>query len=261
MPASSRPVHLTTYVADLHIHSCLSPCGRDEMAPRAIVQAALGRGLDLIAITDHNTARMCPVVGQLARDAGLAFLYGLELQTREDVHLLAYFDDEDRCMAFSEDVYRLLPNSEEDLYGLGTQMETDISGRAIRRERRFLVQGLEIGFRETVEWIRTCGGLPVPAHVDREMFSVHSQLGRFPDGVSFSMVEVIGETLPAFCEDASILRTSDAHDLDQIARRATSFRLAAPTVAELRLAAASMHGRRMQGTLERAPTCCDSIEM
>lgn len=215
------------------------------MTPHGIVQAARERGLDLISVTDHNTARMGPVVARVAREEGLAFLYGMELQTREDVHLLAYFDDEDLCMAFSEDVYALLPDSTEDPYGLGAQMETDAAGRVIRIEPRFLVQGLAIGFREAVEWIRERGGLPVPAHVNRDLFSVRSQMGGFPDGMRFSMVELIGER-PPFCDGMSILRTSDAHDIDQIARRATQFAIASPTVAELRLAAASQDGRSMQ---------------
>lgn len=220
------------------------------MTPQGIVQTALKRGLDLISVTDHNTARMCPTVARVARESGLAFLYGMELQTREDVHLLAYFDDEDLCMAFSEDVYALLPDSAEDPYGLGAQMETDATGRVIRIEPRFLVQGLAIGFREAVDWIRERGGLPVPAHVNRDLFSVRSQMGGFPEGMRFSMVELIGEQSPAFCSGMSILRTSDAHDVDQIARRVTQFTISAPNVAELRLAARSMDGRSMRPLLQ-----------
>jgi 3',5'-nucleoside bisphosphate phosphatase len=216
------------------------------MTPCGIVDAALSAGLDLIAVTDHNTAKMTPVVGRVARERGLGFLYGIELQTREDVHLLAYFDDEEVCTAFSDEVYALLPDSTEDPYGLGEQIAVDAEGTIFWREKRFLVNGLDLSFREAVNRVQQLGGLAVPAHVDREFFSVTSQLGGLPEGLGFPMIEVREAAIPAFCDGAVVLRTSDAHRPSDIGARVTRITFEAPSIEELRLAASGAGGRSVQ---------------
>ena len=236
---------MRTYRADLHIHSCLSPCGRPSMTPKAIVAAALDRGVDLIAVTDHNTARMTPIMAEVARGHGLAYLYGIEVQTREDVHLLAYFDDEETCLGFSEEIYEQLADTRDDPYGLGEQTEVDADGTIVRIEPKFLVQGIALTFVEAAHRIEALGGLAVPAHIDRDFFSVTSQLGRLPDGLAFSVIEVRGRAIPDMCGAAAILRTSDAHDLPQIGERITRISVDAVTVAELCNAAAGVDGRSM----------------
>ncbi|HNX58188.1 MAG TPA: PHP domain-containing protein, partial [Spirochaetota bacterium] len=56
--------------ADLHIHSCLSPCGSLDMSPSRIVERAVESGLDVIALTDHNSALNCPALEEAARGYG-----------------------------------------------------------------------------------------------------------------------------------------------------------------------------------------------
>ncbi len=219
------------------------------MTPKAIVEAALAKGLDLIAVTDHNTALMSPVMAEVARAHGLAYLYGLELQTYEGVHVLAYFDDEARCLAFSEEVYGLLPHSTHDPYGLSDQRLVDAEGRLIRIEERFLVNGLRLNFEEAVQRIRERGGFPVPAHVDRNMFSVKSQLGRLPEGLDLPLVEVREACTPELCRGASILRTSDAHTLEGIGQRVTDITFNEPTIAELTMAARRQKGRGLESNV------------
>ena len=238
---------MKTYRADLHIHSCLSPCGQLTMSPHAIVDTALKKGLDLIAVTDHNTAAMTPAIAQVAREKGLAYLYGLELQTREDVHLLAYFDDEATCLAFSEEVYALLPDTYEDPYGLGEQVQVGADENIVRYEPRFLVNGLDLSFADATQRIGELGGLAVPAHIDRELFGVLSQMGELPEGLDFPIIEVQGENLPEICGNAAVLRTSDAHFLEDIGRRVTWITVNELTVDELRKAAAGIIGRSMVG--------------
>ena len=238
---------MKTYRADLHIHSCLSPCGQLTMSPHAIVDTAQEKGLDLIAVADHNTAGMTPVIAQVAREKGLAYLYGLELQTREDVHLLAYFDDEATCLAFSEEVYALLPDTYEDPYGLGEQVQVGAEENILRREPKFLVTGLDLPFADAVQRINESGGLAVPAHIDREFFSVLSQMGDLPAGFEFPIVEVRGEFIPGICGNAVVLRTSDAHSLEGIGKRVTCITVEEVTIDELRKAAAGIGGRSMVG--------------
>ena len=239
---------MRTYLADLHIHSCFSPCGSLRMTPQAIVDTAVEKGIELIAVTDHNTAAITPYVAKLARARGLAFLYGLELQTQEDVHLLAYFDDEATCLAFSDEVYSLLPHSTHDPYGLSDQRLVDDAGRLLRVEERFLVNGLSMSFVEIVERVWAAGGFPVPAHVDRDLFSVKSGLGSLPLGLDLPLVEIRESCTPELCRGAAVLKTSDAHDLEHIGRRVTHITFDAPTIDEFRLAAKAVNGRSLQAS-------------
>jgi len=217
------------------------------MSPRGIVDAALAVGLDLIAVTDHNTAAMTPSIAQVAREKGLAFLYGLELQTREDVHLLAYFDDEATCMAFSDEIYALLPDTYEDPYGLGEQVQVDAEGNTLRYESKFLVNGLDLSFADATLRINKLGGLAVPAHIDREFFSVLSQMGELPEGIDFPIIEVRDTRIPEICVDAAVLRTSDAHFLEKIGERVTRITVEQLTIDELCRAAAGISGRSIIG--------------
>lgn len=219
------------------------------MTPRAIVDEAVAADLDLIAVTDHNTAAMTPVIAQVARDSGLAFLYGLEVQTRENVHLLAYFDDEATCLAFSEEVYALLPDGYEDAYGLGKQIQVDAEGTILRWEPKFLVNGLDLSFADAIQRINEMGGLAVPAHIDREFFGAISEIGGLPEGLDYPLIEVRHEPIPTVCGDAAILRSSDAHLLHVIGERVTHITVEALTIDELRKAADGIDGRSMIGKL------------
>ena len=64
---------------DLHIHSCLSPCGDDDMTPANIVGMAALKNLDVIAVTDHNACRNCPAVLTLAGRQNIIAIAGMEL--------------------------------------------------------------------------------------------------------------------------------------------------------------------------------------
>ena len=101
---------------DLHIHSCLSPCGDDDMTPANIVGMAMIKGLDLIAVTDHNSCKNCPAVLTMAEAYGLTALPGMELTTSEEVHVVCLFADLKDALAFDEYVYSHLmavPNNEK----------------------------------------------------------------------------------------------------------------------------------------------------
>lgn len=236
---------LKDYVADLHIHTCLSPCGELSMSPGAIVAAALAHGIHLIAITDHNTARMTDAVAREAARRGVAFLYGLELQTEEEVHLLAYFDDAATAHAFSDKIYDRLPSRDNAPEWFGDQVIVDDDERIIDVETRLLLNSLRLDLETAVAWIASAGGLAVPAHVDREPYGLIAQLGFVPEGLRFPLAEADGEKLPPAFSDSALLWSSDAHSPDAIGRRATRFRIEEPTVAELRLAAATVGGRAM----------------
>ena len=215
------------------------------MSPRPIVDEAIRKGIDLIAIADHNTAAMTGAVAQAAKERGLAFLFGMELQTREEVHLLAYFDTEDACRSFSDEVYGFLPDKENVPEYFGDQVIVDVDETILATEPKLLLNSLDLSFEEAVERILAHGGLAVPAHVDRATFGLIAQLGFAPEGVDFTLVEAVGGALPGSFGDAALLCSSDAHDLAQIGRRTTTFWVEAPTLRELVQAAEGVGGRSM----------------
>jgi len=235
-----------SYVADLHIHSCLSPCGSLRMSPRAIVDAAVESGVDLIALTDHNTCAMGPIVAHTAEKAGLAFLYGIELQTSEEVHLLAYFDDGEACRALSEEVYAHLPDVKNDPRYFGDQVVVDEQENIVRTEEKLLLNSITLSLEDATERVRAHGGLPVPAHIDRGAFSLLGQLGFFPETVAFPIVEVWGATIPNECGKRAVFRSSDAHEPEQIGRRTTVLTMERASVEEILLAAGRVGGRSIR---------------
>lgn len=237
---------MKTYMADLHIHTCLSPCGSLRMSPRAIVDAALIRGLDLIAITDHNTCAMAPVVGRLARSKGLCFLYGIEVQTQEEVHLLAYFDNPSSCTAFSDEIYPFLPDVPNDPAYFGVQVVVDADEEIVRVEPKLLLNSVTLSLEEVVARVVARGGLAVPAHADRAGFGIIYQLGFIPPELEFSIIELDGDDIPAGCERYAVLHSSDAHYPWEIGRRTSLLTLEKVSVDELRCAAAGVNGRSIE---------------
>ncbi|MCD6291647.1 MAG: PHP domain-containing protein [Anaerolineae bacterium] len=233
---------LDTYVADLHIHTVLSPCANVEMIPPLIVQTALEKGINLIAITDHNASANVSAVQKAAARASLTVLPGMELQTREEVHLLCLFDTPEQLAAWQAMVDARLPDLENDVEFFGEQFVVNETGEFIRREHRLLSVSVDFSLREAVTEVTRLGGIVIPAHIDRQAYSLVANLGLLPTDVSFEALEISRFTSPAeayrrFPQIGQIplIQNGDAHSLDELLGT-TIFRLAFPSVAELRLA-------------------------
>lgn len=215
---------------DLHIHSCLSPCGDEAMTPCNIAGMARLKGLDLIAVTDHNTARQLPAVEQACRAAGVNLLPGIELNTREEVHLLAYFRTVRDAAAFSERIYPLLPDIPNMPDFFGRQVVMDGEDRETGAEPRLLISALDMDLQSLARKIRAFHGLPVPAHINRGSNGLLNALGFLPPDGDFAALEAAGELpLPGDCTGWKILRSSDAHRLEDILERVFSLELPEPT--------------------------------
>jgi len=233
-----------TLHADLHIHTCLSPCAEEEMSPRAVVRQARERGLDLIAICDHNSAENVEAASRAAERAGLAVIGGMEITSREEVHVLGLFH-EDRLLRAAQDVvYDNLPG-ENDPDTFGEQLVTDEEDRVVGHNRRLLIGATELTLGEVVRTIHELGGIAIASHVDRPSFSVLSQLGFIPDGLGLDAVEVCSEDVPAIPEGLAMVRSSDAHRLEEIGARRTRFLLERPTALEIGMALRRTAGRRI----------------
>ncbi len=204
-------------LADLHIHSCLSPCADDDMTPANICGMAYIKGLQAIAVTDHNTGRNLPYVKEAADHYGLIFLPGMEITTREEVHLLGYFRDVDTAVAVGEIFSSHLPpmKNRPDYFGNQLVMNTDDETVAV--EDRLLIGATDLSLAECTEIIRSHGGAAVPAHVNRG-HGLLTNLGLFPEKPDFPVVEVS----PGLAGNEKLLgsrrrlRSSDAHHLGDI---------------------------------------------
>ncbi len=202
---------------DLHMHSCLSPRADDDMTPANICGMAYLKGLQAIAVTDHNTARNLPYVKEAADHYGLILLPGMEITTKEEVHLLGYFRDVDTAVEVGEIFTEHLPKMKNrpDFFGNQYVMNTDDEIVAV--EDRLLIGSTDLELAECTRIIREHGGAAVPAHINRG-HGLLVNLGLFPEEPDFPVVEVRPE-LPV--NDKLImgkrrLWSSDAHHLGDI---------------------------------------------
>ncbi len=209
--------------ADLHIHSVLSPCTSLAMSPHRIVAEARARGLDVIALCDHNAAANVPYVRRLAAGRP-AVLCGLEIQSEEEVEVLAYFPDEESALKLAEELYPLLPDIPCDPEIFGDQVVVNEHDDIVGRMDRLLLSPVPLPLEEVVRRVHERGGLVVPAHVDRAPGGLLAVLGFFPPG-PWSAVEIAPWTELAEAEETwpelralVILRSSDAHMPEEIGR-------------------------------------------
>jgi len=230
--------------ADLHIHTCLSPCAEREMSPPAVVRTARERGLDLIAICDHNSAENVGAASRAAENTGLAVIGGMEISTREEVHVLGIFKDDDALGSAQEVVYHNL-SGENDPEIFGEQLVMNEWGEVVRHNGRLLIGATGLSLKEVVWTIHQLGGVAIAAHVDRPRFSVISQLGFIPPGLGLDGVEVCSDELPALPEDLAVVRSSDAHRPEEIGSRYTRFLVEGPTASEIGMALRRLEGRRI----------------
>ena len=205
---------------DLHIHSCLSPCGDLDSSPSAIVRAAQAAGLDGIMLSDHNSSRNCPALAEACRRASFRCLFGLEVTTSEEVHCLAVFDTLEQAAAMTETVYAALPKRKNVAFIFGRQAVVNADEEVEELETRLLGAPTRLSIRETGARIHELGGLFIAAHIDRSCFSITSQLGGLAGDEGFDAVEISRRADVARWQDKTLglpfIRSSDAHFLGDI---------------------------------------------
>jgi PHP family Zn ribbon phosphoesterase len=227
------------FSCDFHIHSTLSPCGSLEMSPRNIVARAKEVGLDVIAVTDHNMTENSYFVHEAGRKSGIVVLFGMELQTEEEIHLLALFDNFDVAFRFQKEIGQLLPAIPNDPEFYGDQVVVDENDEIVRFEERLLLNSARISIGDATGWIKSQGGVAIPSHIDSPTFSIISQLGFVPDGVPFDALEIVDSNNAAklapyiMARDIPLVTFSDAHYLKDIGQRRVHLSLDEPTCKEL----------------------------
>ena len=246
---------LREYSADLHIHSCLSPCASLDLSPREIVERAKAESLDIIAVTDHNTAKNVQVIMGLAEGRGLKVIPGMEVQTREEIHLLALFPDWPSTAAWDEEVRRYLPDVRNDPEVFGDQPIVDDEGNILEFEERLLLNSIDLSLEEVKRRVEGHGGMTIPSHFDKGSFSLISQLGLIPEDMELEVLEASRKTpFPSMGNVSPHIPrivSSDAHRLEDIGNARTIFLLAEATLGELRLAFRGQAGRKIVRRMDR----------
>ena len=206
------------FFADLHIHSCLSPCGDNDMTPGNILGMAVVKGLNAVAISDHNAARNLPAAQVIADAYGLLLVPAIEITTREEVHMLGYFPDVDTAVAFGAMLKEHLPPKKNKPSLFGEQLVMNEDDEVIDHEDALLIGATDLPLEVCAEKVQAVGGVPVPAHINRGSNGLLVNLGFMPENPAFTTVEV-WRHLPCPMEplyNKHVLHSSDAHYLGDI---------------------------------------------
>jgi len=240
------------FVADLHIHTCLSPCADLYMSPLRIVEKAASCGLNIIAICDHNSMENAEVTQRLAKEKGINAILGIEITSSEEVHILGLFRDVHDAIEMQEIIYENLLPGENDEEAFGMQVVVNENDEVLDFNKRLLIGATRLSVNKIVESIHSFEGLAIAAHIDREGFGIIGQLGFIPPDLKLDALEIsrnisIEEAIKRFKEYSHIpwITSSDAHKLDDIGRVSTGFFMHHSTFDELCLTLKGIEGRKV----------------
>ena len=169
--------------AELHIHTVLSPCADIEMLPPLIIEAVIERGINLIAITDHNATANIAAVQEAAIGSDITILAGMEIQTREEVHSLCLFDTLEQVQALQHMVDQHLSSGKNNPEFFGNQLIVDRDGEFLQEEDRMLISSISLSIEQTCEAVHQLDGIFIPAHVNRKTFGLFENLGFVPENL------------------------------------------------------------------------------
>lgn len=211
---------MTRYYYDLHIHSCLSPCADDDMTPNNIAGMAALKGLNILALTDHNSAKNCPAFYQACKRQGIIPIAGMELSTAEDIHLVCLFQELDDAMRFDEEIKKHLYPIKNRQEIFGRQLILDGEDEVVGEEELLLISATDLPIKVALELARRFGAYVYPAHIDRQSNGILSILGDIPDEYGFNVFELrdkesidkLSPTVKRLNKDTTFV-CSDAHQL------------------------------------------------
>lgn len=209
--------------ADLHLHSCLSPCGDNDMTPYNLVNMAKLLGFDMIALTDHNSCRNCKSAVAVGKEIGLTVVPGMELCTAEEIHCVCLLPDLDAADAFSQHIHGTMPPVKNQPEIFGEQRVMDTGDGILDTEPLLLTTASSVSIDDLVPLVRSFGGACFPAHLDRASYSILSVLGFLYPELQFTAAEFTHKAfLPQYLDkhpllqDMHIVRNSDAHYLENM---------------------------------------------
>jgi len=243
---------MNLFKADLHIHTILSPCASLEMSPKVIVKTALQKGLDIIAITDHNSTRQCLGVTKEAENSSLKVFLGVEVNTKEEIHCLAYFENFELLNCFQEYIDQHLPDFKNNPNKFGYQIVVDENEHIIYEESKLLITGLDQNINQIELKVHELNGVFIPAHINKPKYSLTSQLGFIPQDLIADGYEVSNHTTKEAMRNQnkyligkSILQNSDAHIPEIIGSSYNILKMEEPTFNEFKMALHNLKGREI----------------
>jgi len=240
---------LKTLKADLHMHTCLSPCADLQMSPMAIAEQAKIKEIDILGISDHNSAENVPALIKAAKKFEISVLPGIEVTSQEEVHILALFDELESALKLQELIYDNLPG-ENDQEAFGMQVVVNEKGEVLRFNQKLLIGASTLTVEEVVQTIHSLNGLAIAAHIDREGFSITGQLGFIPDNLELDALEIspnitFNDAVKKFQPSLPLVCSSDAHNLEEIGKCSTSFYIKEGTTEEIKKALSNEGGRKI----------------
>ncbi len=238
------------YRAELHVHTVLSPCAGVEMIPPVIVESALQKNINLIAITDHNATANIGAVMEASKGTGLTVLAGMELQTREEVHVLCLFDSLEQAEAWQRSVDAHFENFPNDVDKIGEQYIVDTTGNFIRSETRMLITNIDMSLEDAVRAVNALGGLVIPAHVERRAYGLLAELGFASpifEALEISRHTTVENVIKQFpqIKNFPLLQNGDVHYRDGFLG-AMEFEIETANIMEIRKAIRGIDKRRMR---------------
>jgi len=240
---------LRPFKADLHIHTCLSPCTELDMSPKGILTSAKKKGLGIIGICDHNSSENALAVMKAAQKMKIHVFPGMEVTSQEEVHVLALFDEIENALNLQKFVYKNLPG-ENDEQAFGMQVIVNEKEEVEGFSNKLLIGATTIPLKEVIRLIHSFSGIAIASHIDRESFSIIGQLGFIPDNLELDALEIspnisFEEARKRYAYDYPLTCSSDAHYPDDIGKSFTTLLLEDATVAEIKKALKNEDGRRL----------------
>jgi PHP family Zn ribbon phosphoesterase len=241
---------LNKYPADLHIHTCLSPCADDEMSPINILNMAKLLGTRILGICDHNSAKNVRAMIEAAENYDILVIPGMEVQSVEEVHLLCLFETLEKMLEWQDYVYNHLPKVKNNPRFFGSQLIVDKEGNVVEEEQQMLLTSTDLTVEQISNKIIELNGLYIPAHIDKRSFSLWGQLGFIPQGLSINAVEISRNMSQTdfkkkfqFHSKYTLITSSDAHRLIEMVFQKTFFYLKSLSFSELAMALEGKEGR------------------
>jgi len=241
---------MKTVRADLHIHTVLSPCGDLDMSPARILGEAKRKEIGIIGITDHNSLKQVDVVEEMAARQGIFVLGGVEVTTREEIHCLAFFSSRRERTEFQRyiDDHQPFVKNREELFGY--QVVVDESDHILFHEEKLLLTALSGSIHDIEREVHRLGGIFIPAHIDKAVNSIFSQLGFIPETLQFEALEISCFTTDVkarekfgISDNIALVKNSDAHYQGDIGKGLTDIMLAECSFDEIKLALSGRGGR------------------
>jgi len=238
--------------ADLHIHSCLSPCADLFMTPRNIIEKAASLGINIIAVCDHNSAENIAVAESIGKKRGITVIPGMEVTSSEEVHVLGFFKSLEQVSDMQAKIYEHLQPGENDEEAFGMQVVVNEEDEVLGFNRRLLIGATDLPVNRIIELIHGVQGIAVASHIDREGFGIIGQLGFIPQDAGFDALEISSRTtMDAAAENFRMYRaipwitSSDAHQLEDIGKKTTGFYMNHATFEELCLTLGGKDNRKV----------------